>query len=227
LKQGEKSANNVVFGDLGPVNFVRSKRARRISIRINPRGEVRVTVPKWASYRKAEAFLISRKDWVRRKLEEMEDRRDSFQESREGQVLNLQGKAVELRRKNESESLEDALWRTLLTEGKDYLPSRTKVLAHQHGLSITGVKIRKMTSRWGSCTARNSINLNSWLMMIPAHLVDYVILHELAHTRHKHHGKEFWDFLDRLCEGRSRQLRKELREQPIFLVNTKDHPFPL
>jgi predicted metal-dependent hydrolase len=77
-----------------------------------------------------------------------------------------------------------------------------------------------MKSRWGSCTAKNSINLNSWLMMLPEHLSDYIILHELVHTRHRNHSQDFWNTLDQHLQGRSRELRKELRRYRIMGLQT-------
>ena len=58
-------------------------------------------------------------------------------------------------------------------------------------------------------------------MMLPDYLSDYVILHELAHTRHRDQGPGFWGFLDSLTGGNSKQLRKELRAQQIMSINTK------
>ena len=106
--------------------------------------------------------------------------------------------------------------------GQSYLPGRVRELAATHGFQISGMKIRKMKTRWGSCTARNSINLNSWLMMLPDHLVDYVILHELVHTIHRNHSAKFWEALDVITEGSSKRLRKELRKNRIMLIDPED-----
>ena len=59
--------------------------------------------------------------------------------------------------------------------------------------------------------------LSYYLMLLPAHLMDYVILHELAHTREMNHGPRFWELLDWMTEGRALALRKELRAyRPVF-----------
>jgi predicted metal-dependent hydrolase len=136
-------------------------------------------------------------------------------------LLLVRGKQHTVRLKGDQDNLEEAIWRILLKEGRDYLPLRVRELALEHGLSFSGVKVRRMKSRWGSCTPKNGINLNSWLLMLPDHLSDYVILHELAHTRHRDHGPRFWAYLDVLTGGRSKQLRKALREHPIMSINTK------
>lgn len=208
--------NIETLSDVGEVCFVRNPRARRLGIRINSRGEVRVTIPGRLSVRKAEAFVRSRSAWILEKKKLMQDRQEALPVISEGEFLKIRGWDVPLRREKDGESLEDALWRILLREARDYLPDRLEELASQHGFSYNGMKIRKMTSRWGSCTARNSINLNSWLVILPVHLSDYVMLHELSHTVHKNHGPQFWKLLDQHTGGRSLHLRKELARHPIM-----------
>ena len=73
------------------------------------------------------------------------------------------------------------------------------------------IALRDTTSRWGSCSATGSINLSCYLMLLPPHLMDYVLLHELTHTREMNHGPKFWEILDGLTEGKAHKLRAELR----------------
>jgi len=73
----------------------------------------------------------------------------------------------------------------LRKEAKDYLPQRTELLAAAHGFKYSGVTVKNISSRWGSCSSTNHINLNIHLVRLPEHLSDYVILHELTHTVHK------------------------------------------
>ena len=195
-----------------------NRRARNMSIRISPRGEIRVTVPGLVSQRKAERFVASRREWIQRKVEEVRDRQASVRRLQEGDCLNVRGKEIAVLFHGPDESMEDAIWRILLEEAREYLPVRTRELAQTHGFRITGVKVRKMQTRWGSCSAKNAINLNTWLMMLPDHLSDYVILHELVHTLHKDHSPRFWRTLDQYTDGSSRELRKELRTQQIMSV---------
>jgi predicted metal-dependent hydrolase len=120
-----------------------------------------------------------------------------------------------------SDGTEEAIWRILQVEALAYLPGRVEALAQKHGFRISGVKIRRMKTRWGSCSAKNGINLNSWLVMLPDHLSDYVILHELVHTGYKDHSAGFWESLDMLTGGHSKRLRKELRRQQIMSVDAE------
>lgn len=217
-----KSENIINYLEFGDVRYVYNKRARNLSIRINQQGEIRVTIPRYVSQRRAESFLMTKKGWIITKLSEINQLADYGQKLQEGDVLNVRGKSIHIVLPKDQKSVEDAIWRILKKEALAYLPHRVEELAAKHDFEITGVKIRKMKSRWGSCTMKNSINLNSWLMMLPDHLVDYVILHELVHIRHRDHSKKFWEALDLVTGGSSKMLRKELRGQRIMLINPED-----
>lgn len=91
------------------------------------------------------------------------------------------------------------------------LPPRLHELSRKHNLPYRNVKINSSKGRWGSCSAQQTINLSCYLILLPEHLVDYVLLHELSHTREMNHGERFWALLDELTEGKARALREEVR----------------
>ena len=91
-------------------------------------------------------------------------------------------------------------------------PPLLDALAEHYGLSYKRVKITGSKGRWGSCSAAGSINLSCYLMLLPSHLMDYVLLHELSHTKEMNHGPRFWELLDSMTEGRAHLLRAELRQ---------------
>ncbi len=94
---------------------------------------------------------------------------------------------------------------------ESYLPPLLAAFSQRYGLPYQRVKITGSRGRWGSCSAAGSIHLSYYLMLLPPRLMDYVLLHELAHTREMNHGPRFWELLDSLTEGRARALRAELR----------------
>jgi predicted metal-dependent hydrolase len=214
-----KAENIVQYTDIGSVRYVYNKRARNLAIRISYKGEVRVTIPRYVSFRKAESFVMSRKLWISRKLQDVNHRIGNVTTIREGDYIRVFGEAHLISLRNGNESVEEAIWRILLVEAKKNLPGRVESMAKELDFRISGVKVRKMTTRWGSCTAKNSINLNSWLVMLPYHLSDYVILHELVHTVHRDHGPGFWKTMDKLAGGNSKELRRELRNEQIMLIH--------
>jgi predicted metal-dependent hydrolase len=214
----QKNENIVEYKGIGAVRYIQNRRARNISIRINQAGEVRVTVPGFVSRKRAEKFLFSKREWVLSRLSAMKARDLGERGPGDGEMILVRGIPVKIELRKGENFAEEALWRILREEARAYLPGRVKKLSADHGFNHTGVTIRKMKSRWGSCTHAKRINLNSWLMMLPDYLSDYVILHELVHTRYPHHGPEFWRALDEVTGGRSKELRKELRKKRIMSI---------
>lgn len=104
----------------------------------------------------------------------------------------------------------------LRKNAKAVLPSRLSTLAQLHNLSYESVSVNSSKGRWGSCSARKTINLSCYLLLLPSHLIDYVLLHELSHTREMNHGDGFWRLLDDLTNGNAKMLRNELRQ---FRIN--------
>ena len=100
-------------------------------------------------------------------------------------------------------------------KAEEYLPPLVQYWSSLFDLPYNKVTISKARSRWGSCSSKRDISLSFYLMLLPAHLMDYVILHELAHTREMNHGPEFWELLNQLTDGKALALRKELRMEQI------------
>ena len=109
------------------------------------------------------------------------------------------------------ELLRNGIVRALKKSAEAYLPPLLNELATLYGFKYKKVKITGSKSRWGSCSAIGSINLSCYLMLLPPHLMDYVLLHELTHTREMNHGPKFWEILNDLTEGKAKTLRAELR----------------
>lgn len=100
----------------------------------------------------------------------------------------------------------------LRCNAKIILPPRLYMFSQQHNLPYRSVKINSSSGRWGSCSTRGNINLSYFLVLLPKHLIDYVLLHELSHTREMNHGERFWALLDKLTDGKSQALRNELKQ---------------
>ena len=105
----------------------------------------------------------------------------------------------------------NAIIRAMKKNAQEYLPPLLSALSEQYHLPFKRVKITGSKGRWGSCSGTGSINLSCYLMLLPPHLMDYVLLHELSHTKEMNHGPRFWELLDSMTGGRARALRAELR----------------
>lgn len=103
--------------------------------------------------------------------------------------------------------VEEALRRN----AKIILPPRLYMWSQQHKLPYRSIKINSSRGRWGSCSSRKDINLSYFLVLLPQHLIDYVLLHELCHTLEMNHSDRFWALLDSLTGGKALALREELK----------------
>jgi predicted metal-dependent hydrolase len=221
----------------GKVRFVKSPRTRRISISARPFQPLRVTLPVFESYSRAERFLEQKEEWINKtldKIRKLEDQYTVFSEDTGFQtrehalkIERLDGEMPKVSLKEreilvrlplkadvQSPEVQDmirrgiqAAWRM---EARKYLPARLNELSRKHQLPYKRVIIKNNKSRWGSCSQQNNINLSLHLMRLPDHLIDYILLHELAHTVHKDHGRRFWEKLDMMCPG-AKSLDKALR----------------
>jgi predicted metal-dependent hydrolase len=96
-------------------------------------------------------------------------------------------------------------------EAETFLPLRTEQLSKQSGLTYRSLEIKNTCSYWGRCSPNDDLALSLHLMHLPDHLADYVILHELCHTVHKNHQKEFWTLLNSFTGGQAKLLAKEMK----------------
>lgn len=106
-------------------------------------------------------------------------------------------------------AIKDLIVYALRIEAKRVLPYKVNKFAKAMNIQVREVKINNSKLRWGSCTNRKNINLSLFLMMLPEHLIDYVILHELAHTIELNHSPRFWQILDSFCNGKAEELNHE------------------
>ena len=99
----------------------------------------------------------------------------------------------------------------LRREAKRILPKKTKQFAEKFNLSFDTVKINSGKTRWGSCSGGKNINYSLYLLLLPEKFIDYVVLHELAHTVEMNHSDRFWALLDRFSNNQAKALAKELK----------------
>lgn len=218
---------------LGPLLVRADARARRLTFRTKPDG-VHVTVPPGtplAEVKRAIEQLRPRLQAARQKLVrpliDLNFRIDAdyfrltLVPGRQERFLSRSGVGeMQIVCPPDADFADEALqtWlrkvidEALRRNAKVVLPPRLQQLAAWHGLTYSSVKINSSCGRWGSCSARGSINLSFYLLLLPRHLIDYVLLHELAHTREMNHGPRFWALLDKMTDGRALALRQELRQ---------------
>jgi predicted metal-dependent hydrolase len=117
------------------------------------------------------------------------------------------------------QTLRQMLRKALRHEACRVLPARLKALAERHRFRYADVKIRDTKTRWGSCSSRKNISLSLSLLLLPEHLIDYVLLHELCHTVEMNHGRRFWQLMEQITDNRSQILRRELKKFKAYPEN--------
>ena len=171
--------------DIGEVLLERSGRARRLRISIKPFKGIRVAVPQGVTFDQAELAIQAKVPWMRKNLARMKE------------IENRHNQAAPI-------VIDREVARRILI-------SRLVALAGQHGFTFNKVTIRNQKTRWGSCSVQNNISLNMKLAALPGELMDYVLLHELVHTRIKNHSALFWSELDNYI-GNAKRLRERMRK---------------
>lgn len=221
--------------DIGVVNFVKRKGAKSIRVTINADSSVRVTLPTWVPYQAGIAFARSKKDWIKQHQRPSKLFAQGELIGKAHRLLfvpvatnvtrsRVTGTEIRISYPSQQaistpevqESAEKAARRALKQQAEALLYQRLEDLARVHGFSYKSVSVKRLKSRWGSCGPQADITLNIFLMQLPWQLIDYVLLHELVHTKIHNHGPDFWKLFER-CLPEAKKLRKQLRNyQPAF-----------
>ena len=219
--------------DFGRITLSSRRGARNITMRVKPEGLL-VTVPPYTKTEKALQIVGQyREDLLERyrkvavrpidldfritaecfrlSLEHGRLKCFTVRQMESGEVKIFCPRGTDFSSKEVQKLVRGAIVRAMRKVAAGFLPLLVAVWAGRYGLSYRKVRITGARSRWGSCTAAGTISLSCYLMLVPSHLMDYVILHELAHTREMNHGPRFWELLDSMTGGHSHRLREELR----------------
>lgn len=200
--------------EFGEIVVKKRSLAKTVSLKIAPDGRIQITIPPYAPLLAAKALIKTSRKQIRELVSQYREKL-SYTENRQiGKSHNLliqttaKPSSVKivgtqiLAEINEAESVESAANQQLIRskiltalrkEAKSYLPRRLSFLAKEHGFSFARSKITHSSSRWGSCSSSGTISLNIGMMNLPFELIDYVIIHELCHTKHMNHSTAFWN----------------------------------
>lgn len=231
------ATKQVSIPDIGIVTLYKRRGNRSLRLSIGSNGEVRVSLPYWLPYKAGEQFALSKALWITANRGKItgalrhghaigKAHRLYFDQSPITTKIQSRVAANEVRitfpahLASEDESVQHAAQkasiRALRKEAEALLPQRLQALSTQTGLAFTGVDVKQLKSRWGSCNSDREITLNLFLMQLPWHLIDYVLVHELTHTKVMQHGAPFWREMERHLPA-ARNLRKQMSSyQPIL-----------
>ena len=200
--------------EFGEIVVKKRSLAKTVSLKIAPDGRIQITMPPYAPLLAAKALIKTSRKQIRELVSQYREKLSYTKNQQIGKShhlliqttakhssVKIVGTQI-LAEINEAESVESATNQQLIRskilaalrkEAKSYLPRRLSFLAEEHGFSFARSKITHSSSRWGSCSSSGTISLNIGMMNLPFELIDYVIIHELCHTRHMNHSTKFWD----------------------------------
>ncbi|MGB5247140.1 MAG: SprT family zinc-dependent metalloprotease [Woeseia sp.] len=212
-----------------------SKRARRLSIKVYPRGRIEVVVPKRTRPAEVAQFVAENREWMRAAHEELTggvppepfvlpavihlaaidrhitvayERRDSLERIKwrqAGNTVTLTGPT------GNEEQCVLALKRWLASVAKVEFAARLQALSALTEIPYSRMQVRAQRTCWGSRSHSGTISLNLCLLFLSPELLRYLLIHELCHGRHMNHSRRFWALVERYQPG-SRKLDRELGE---------------
>lgn len=190
---------------------------KNIYLTFDDEGNLIIKSPK-VSQKKIEQLLLKKALWINKSREKIKQKKGKtldfskdkacyflgepypftlIQHSKKKVKLEFDGKGFVLFYHEYDEALfQTHLDRFYKSEAQKHLPSHVAFWSDQMGLSPTEIRFRKTKRQWGSCSGKNIVSFNTMMMKLPLQVIHYIIVHELAHIKHKHHQKEFWKLVE-------------------------------
>ena len=217
---------------LGEINVKRHSRAKRVIARYKS-GALHITIPKWLSLKQVPVIIEEMRPGLLKLLpdksliitEETQLKTLTFNTRVQRTTITKVAKMQlndgwlnillpvnwNIESVKAQESIKKLTIEAMRHEAKRVLVPRTVSLAEKHNLQFNNIRISRSVTRWGSCSSKKNINLSLFLMLLPQRYIDYVILHELAHTVEMNHSVNFWNLLTKLCAEDAKSLSREVR----------------
>lgn len=215
--------------NVGTVFITKKRGQRTMRLRVDSKGRIQVSMPWLVPKGQAVNFILSKLDWI------LEQQRESNFAPYDGMLFgktqqlfikqNSPKKRVERTAKSLTvhfsgefdpaspfhlSRIEKAIMSALRVEAEKILLPRLKELASMYCFTFSSSSIKQVIGRWGSCDSNRHITLSIFLIQLPIELIDYVLIHELAHTQHMNHSPAFWNKLTKICPE-YKELRKKMR----------------
>jgi len=182
-----------------PYSLVRSSR-KTVALYVRPDASLEVRAPLRVSRAAIDRFVASKERWIGEK------RRTALERLERQAAFRLSGDDAE----------KAARIQAYKQRAKQLLPEKTAAFTARMGLKPRAVKINSAKTRWGSCSAQKNINYSWRLVMAEDDVIDYVVVHELAHLREMNHSPRFWAIVAGvLPDYRERQKRLKLLQKRL------------
>lgn len=224
------TSKTVELAGIGPVTLIKNRRSKSLRISILPHGQIKITIPSWVPYATGLTYAESKRDWIIEHRPESTLLGNNMPIGKTHRLVFIPDNIAKPLSRTKADTItvrypvttsvsstevqdvaRKASVRALKAEAEDLLPNRLRGMARDYGFEVKSVSVRQLRARWGSCSHDNEITLNLFLMQLPWELIDYVIIHELVHTKHHNHGVNFWQTFETIIP-QAKQQRRRLRD---------------
>ena len=168
---------------------IRSAR-KTMTLEVRRDGNVIVRAPLRTGLPRIKRFVNQKQEWVLGCLERTKEYREQ---------------------KPLSADLSESKRNVYIRKAKETITKRTSYFARLMGVSYRNITIREQKTRWGSCSANGNLNFNWKLVLMPPELLDYVVVHELAHRKEMNHSPRFWAVVEKELPD-YRERREKLKK---------------
>lgn len=175
------------------LTVIRSSR-KSIGLEVRSGKDVLVRIPSRLQDSEVEKFVEKHRKWILEKTELMQSRKNTCNSTGAVPAEKLPPEEIE--------------------KIKEKIGDRVKYYSQVMGVTVGRITIRNQKTRWGSCSAKGNVNFNYQLYYLPEELLDYVVIHELAHRSHMDHSGEFWSEVEKYCSD-YRRRRKQLKSYDL------------
>ena len=228
---------SIVDKEFGEIKIRKNKLARSVKLSVGVDGSLRASIPYYSPEFAVRRLVNGNRDEIRKMLA-THNAKNSYQDgdligkthtlflrhfdgenikiSFEGnQILFQIPENLPFKSPIIQAEIRKIVAKILRKQAKAYLPRRISFLAEKYDFNFEKLRFSHTGTRWGSCSSSGTISLNIALMNLPHHLIDYVIIHELCHTRQMNHSKKFWAEVSKYCPD----YKKCIQEMKQFSPN--------
>lgn len=230
------AVKKILLDEQIPVAIYKIRGSKYIRLSIKPDGTVRVSMPAWMPYSAGLTYINTKKSWIYQhhkplknfvdgqkigkehiiKVQYVLDNYVTSVRTSENEIIVKLGSNISINEHDVQKKIHNACIRALRMQAEKHLPNRLNHYASINNYQFKEITVKNMKGRWGSCDINKNIVLNLHLMHLPWELIDYVIHHELTHTKVMKHGPEFWGEMQKIWPD-VKNHRKQIKSyQPNF-----------
>lgn len=229
---------SIVDKEFGEIKIRKNKLARSVKLSVGVDGNLRASIPYYSPEFAVRRLVNGNRDEIRKMLA-THNAKNSYQDgdligkthtlflrkfsgeeikiSNEGnQILVQIPQELAFENPLVQSEIRKTVSKILRKQAKAYLPRRIDFLAEKYGFSFEKLRFSHTGTRWGSCSSSGTISLNIALMNLPHHLIDYVIIHELCHTRQMNHSSKFWQEVEKYCPDYKKYVQEIKQFSPTI-----------